>query len=256
MLSTIFSSCVENNKSNEAKLQEDLKAKQLFQGIWLNDEAGDVAFKVKGDTIYYPDTTSVPVSFQIFVDTLVLNGVKSTKYPIIKQSSHLFVFANQNGDQIKLVKSEDDADNFFFKGMKVRPLNQNKLIKRDTVVVYGDDKYHCYVQVNPTTYKVVKSSYNDEGVAVDNIYHDNIVHLSVFKGAQKVYSGDFRKQNFKKYVSKNILDEAILSDLLFNSIGKNGITYTALLGIGDSNMSYEVKVMVDFNGKVTMTEEK
>ena len=255
-LSALASSCGGEHKSDVPKLQEDAKAKQLLQGIWLNDEAGDVAFKVKGDTIYYPDTTSMPVSFQIFSDTLVLHGAKSTKYPIVKQSAHIFVFANQNGDQVKLIKSEDDADDYFFEGMKVRPLNQNKLIKRDTIVVYGEDKYHCYVQVNPTTFKVVTSSYNDEGVAVDNIYHDNIIHLSIFKGAAKVFSSDFRKQDFRHYVSKNILDEAILSDLLFNKIDKNGIIYTAVLGIGDSNMSYEVSVIIGFDGKIRIKEEK
>lgn len=183
----LLSACGGEQKQNTPEVKEDLKAKQLLQGIWLDDDAGDVVFKIHGDTIFYPDTTSMPVAFKVLADTLVLNGAKSSKYPILKQTAHLFIFANQNGEQIKLVKSEDASDDYFFEGKKVRPLNQNELIKRDTILVYGGDKYHCYVQVNPTTFKVVKSSYNDNGVAVDNIYHDNIVHLSVLKEQQKSF---------------------------------------------------------------------
>ena len=176
----LLSACGGEQKQNIPNVKEDLKAKQLLQGIWLDDDAGDVVFKIHGDTIFYPDTTSMPVAFKVLADTLVLNGAKSSKYPILKQTAHLFIFANQNGEQIKLVKSEAASDDYFFEGKMGRPLNQIELIKRDTIFVYGEDKYHCYVQVNPTTFKVVKSSYNDNGVAVDNIYHDNIVHLSVF----------------------------------------------------------------------------
>lgn len=203
----LLSACGGEQKQNAPEVKEDLKAKQLLQGIWLDDDAGDVVFKIHGDTIFYPDTTSMPVAFKVLADTLVLNGAKSSKYPILKQTAHLFIFANQNGEQIKLVKSEDASDDYFFDGKKVRPLNQNELIKRDTILVYGGDKYHCYVQVNPTTFKVVKSSYNDNGVAVDNIYHDNIVHLSVFKEQQKSFlpisrSVTLRSRYLQKFFKK------------------------------------------------------
>ncbi len=68
--------------------------------------------------------------------------------------------------------------------MLLLALNQNTLIKRDTVVVRGDEKYHLYVQVNPTSYKVYKSSYNDDGVEVDNVYYDNIVNLACLSWCQ------------------------------------------------------------------------
>lgn len=252
----LLSACGGGQKQNAPEVKEDLKAKQLLQGIWLDDDAGDVVFKIHGDTIFYPDTTSMPVAFKVLADTLVLNGAKSSKYPILKQTAHLFIFANQNGEQIKLVKSEDASDDYFFEGKKVRPLNQNELIKRDTILVYGKDKYHCYVQVNPTTFKVVKSSYNDNGVAVDNIYHDNIVHLSVFKGAAKVFSSDFKKRNFEKHVPAEILQEAILSDMLFSKIDASGVHYVAVLGIGDTRISYDVEVVVSFDGKLHMSVAK
>ena len=112
------------------------------------------------------------------------------------------------------------------------------------------------MQVNPTTFKVVKSSYNDNGVAVDNIYHDNIVHLSVFKGAAKVFSSDFNKRNFEKQVPAEILQEAILSDMLFSKIDASGVHYVAVLGIGDTRISYDVEVVVSFDGKLHMSVAK
>lgn len=249
----MFVSCGSGDSQKPVEIEENTTAKQMLQGIWVNDDAGDVVFKVKGDTIFYPDTTSMPVYFQVMADTFVLHGGSCAKYPIVKQTEHVFVFANQNGEQVKLVKSEDPNDAYLFEGKKARPLNQNQLIKRDTVLMRGSDRYHCYVQVNPTTYKVVKSTYNDEGVAVDNIYYDNIVHLSIFKGATKLYSGNIIKQQFADYVPKQFLDQAILSDLIYNKVDEQGIHYIAVLGTGESNVSYEISVSVGFDGKLTLS---
>lgn len=54
--------------------------------------------------------------------------------------------------------------------------------------------------MNPTTYKVYKSSYNDDGVQVDNVYYDNIVNIHVYHGANRVFSRDFHKKDFLKVV--------------------------------------------------------
>lgn len=252
-LIALLVSCGGGKNNDNPKPKESGKAKRMLQGIWVNDDACDVVFKVKGDTIFYPDTTSMPVYFQIIADTMVLHGASIVKYPIIKQSENIFVFANQNGEHVKLVRSEDPADNYPFEDKMARPLNQNELIKRDTVVMNGTDRYHCYVQVNPTTYKVVMSNYNDEGVVVDNIYYDNIVHLSIFKGKHKLFSGDFRKHNFTGHVPQRFLEQAILSDIIYNNVDDAGIHYVAVLGTCENNVSYEIDVRVDFNGNLEIS---
>ncbi len=232
--------------------QEDITAKKMLQGIWVDNDAQTVAFKVKGDTIYYPDTTSIPAYFQIIEDTLVLQGVNNVKYPIVKQAQHLFIFKNQNGDEVKLVRSDDPDDANAFRHEKPQAINQNQTIRRDTVVTYNGERYHCYVQVNPTTFKVVKSSYNDEGVEVGNIYYDNIVNLNIYHGATKLFSRDFRKQQFESYIPKNQLEQAILNDLLIKNIDQEGIHYLASLGIPDNISSFQVEVIVGYNGKLKM----
>ena len=75
--------CRNRNAQSISVSSEDLKAKQMLQGVWVNEDEEDVAFRAKGDSIFYPDTTSQPVSFQVFNDTLVLHGANDVKYSII-----------------------------------------------------------------------------------------------------------------------------------------------------------------------------
>ena len=235
----------------QQEVKEDTAAKKMLQGIWLNDDdEDDVAFRVKGDTIYYPDSTSQPVYFCIYGDTLIMKGARDVKYPILKQAAHLFEFKSPSGDVIKLTKTSDKTYLKSFQQEKTVALNQNQLIKRDTIVLHGGNRYHLYVQVNPTTYKVFKSSMNDDGVQVDNVYFDNIINLNVFHGANKLFSHDFKKKDFGKKVPDSFLEQAVLSDLLFEGIDEKGIHYLAVLAMPDSSLSYQVKIVVSYQGKL------
>ena len=108
------------------------------------------------------------------------------------------------------------------------------------------------MQVNPTTYKVIKTSYNDEGMEVGNVYYDNTVHFAIFIGAQRLYSHDFRKQDFQKLLPMLDIKQAILSDMEFEKTDESGIHYHALLGIPDTATSYMVEVSVSYQGKLSM----
>lgn len=237
-----------NKAAHKDAVAEDAAAKKMLQGIWLNDDADDVAFRVQGDTIYYPDSTSSPVYFYIYSDTLVMKGANEVKYPIVKQAAHLFEFKNQGGDIVKLIKTSDKTYLNQFVQQPTVSLNQNILIKRDTIVANGEERYHLYVQVNPTSFKVLKSTYNDDGVEVDNVYYDNIVNLNIFHGANKLFSRDFRKSDFEHKVPETFLRQAILSDIMFSKIDKAGIHYLAVLAMPDSSLSYQVQVVVSYDG--------
>ena len=52
-------------QSNSSDQSESLEAKKLLQGVWLDSESEEVSFKVKGDTIYYSDSTSMPSYFKM-----------------------------------------------------------------------------------------------------------------------------------------------------------------------------------------------
>lgn len=252
LLTVVLAGCKRNAEAPTQESQEDRHAKQLLQGIWLGADEDDPFFRVKGDTIFYPDSTSLPVYFKVVGDTLILEGSTVTKYPIVRQSENLFEFLNQNGETIRLTKSENDDDEVFFENQKPVVLNQNQLIKRDTIVVHDGVRYHCYVQVNPTTYKVIKPSFNDDGVEVDNIYYDNTIHVAVFQGTNRVYSHDFYKKDFKNLIPDSFLRQSILSDMSFLKTDAAGVHYLAQLYVPDSMTSYVVEVTISFSGSLSM----
>lgn len=245
--------CGQKSEKEQPEIKEDTAAKKLLQGIWLDgDDEDDVAFRVKGDTIYYPDSTSRPVYFYIVGDTLVMKGANTSKYPIVHQAAHIFQFKVQNGDIVKLVKTDDQSYLQQFSHEQPVTLNQNTLVKRDTVVNAGNEKLHLYVQVNPTTFKVYKSSYNDDGVEVDNVYHDNIVNVNIYQGSRKIFGRDFRKEDFKGQVPHEFLKQSILSDIVFRKVDADGVHYKVVLAMPDSSMSYQVEIIISLEGKMTI----
>jgi len=247
-----FSGCGNKRPDNIEIPKENRQAKKIMQGIWMDEDEGQPSFRVSGDSIYYPDTTSMPVRFAVLSDTLVLYGANTMKYPIVKQTEHILEFKNPNSEVVRLVKSSSKSDERFFENKRTVVLNQRRVIKRDTVVTQGDRRYHCYVQVNPTTYKVYKSYSNDEGVEVDNVYYDNSIHLALFEGAVKLYSYDFSKSDFSRYVPAGFLRQSVLSDMIFSGIDTSGVHYQAQMCIPDSPSSYVVEVTVSFKGEAFM----
>ena len=47
----VLMACSERKNAKIINNSEDKKAKQLLQGIWMNDDDGDIAFRVLGDSI-------------------------------------------------------------------------------------------------------------------------------------------------------------------------------------------------------------
>lgn len=250
-LALMLAGCVKKTKTEVASA-EDVKAKAMLAGVWVDADEGDVVFMVKGDSIFYPDSTSQPVRFAIFSDTLVMYGSSITKYQIIRQEQHLFEFHIQGGDVLKVVKSDDPYDVASFERHAQITLNQRQLIKRDTVVMYADKKYHCYVQINPTTFKVLRSSYNDEGISIDHVFYDNIIHLAVYSGADKILSRDFHKKDFGSVVPLNMLSQCILSDMLLDGVDDKGIHYITHLAVPESPVSFVVDLVITDNGRFSM----
>lgn len=245
-------SCYDIAKDGVAVLEEDKEAKALLQGVWTSGDDGEVTMMVKGDSIVYADSMLSPVYFAIVGDTLVLRGNSEARYVITRQTEHLFYFENHNGDAVHLYKSENPDDKYIFDGRKPVTLNQRQLIKRDSIVGSGEDRYHVYVQINPSTYKVVRTSYNDDGMLVENVYYDNIINVCVYKGAQRLFSADVRKQDFKKYVPDSYLQQSVLSDIEIVGAASDGVEMTASVCVPDSPTSYRIRMLVSKDGKLTM----
>ena len=245
-----FSAC-RNKQAGVVEVAEDTEAEAMLQGIWVDNDTEEVTFKVKSDTIFYPDTTSLPATFKIYGDTLVI-GV-SAKFPIVKQAAHLFWFKNQNGDLVKLVRSDNPEDSLVFEHDKPRVMSiVTEVTKKDTVVLYNEERYHSYIAINPTKYKVLRTTYNTDGVGVDNVYYDNIIHLSVFRGSVQLYSRDLRKQMFAKFVPKQFLEQSILSNMSFNKVDAEGFHFDTTLCMPDGATCYLLDTKISFSGQMTM----
>ena len=93
LMAILFAAC-SGNKSPHSLQQEkeDLSAKELLQGIWLDDETESPLMRVEGDTIFYADSQSAPIAFKIIRDTLYTYGNDTTYYKIDKQAEHIFWF--------------------------------------------------------------------------------------------------------------------------------------------------------------------
>ena len=235
------------NSNNEE--QEDVAAKALLQGVWQEELTEEVVFRAEGDTIYYPDPSDQPAHFRIVSDSL---EVGTHRYPIVKQTEHLLWFRNQSGDVTKLVKSEEADDTLAFIRQPSEVLMPKDVVKIDSVVNYDGQRYHWYIAVNPTRYRVTKTVYNGEGVAVDNVYYDNIIHISLYQGSKCLFSRDFKKSMYKGEVSPSFLEQAILGNMQYNLIDSRGVHFDATLCIPDEASCYLVETVIGFDGQLSL----
>lgn len=243
-----FVSCGQQQKPAEER-EESREAKQLMQGIWLDEDTEAAVFQAKGDTIYYADSTSMPVYFKIIDDTLYVGS--SIRYHIEKQTEHVLWYVGTNGETSKYVKNDDKELDAEFKKSSPQVLTLTDVLKRDTVVFSNGERYHLYIVVNPTKYKVTRQTVNEDGLDVENVYYDNIIHLSIFHGASQIFSRDFRKSFYEKNIPVRFLQQAILNDMQFVAADAAGFHFHASVCIPDETSCYLVEHVVSYNGELT-----
>lgn len=257
-LMVIFSaSCGGNKNPNFLELEEeDIAAKELLQGIWLDDETESPLMRVEGDTIYYADSQSAPITFKVMRDTLYTYGNDTAYYKIDKQAEHIFWFHSITDNIIKLHKSEDPNDSLSFVRREVVISTYTEVTKRDSVVTYNGTRYRAYVYINPTKIRVVKTTYSEDGISMDNVYYDNVMHICVYEGKKSLFASDVTKQMFAQVIPADFLSQAILSDTKFVKVDRNGFHYQAVLAIPESSVYSIAEIEVGFDGKLTITSTK
>ena len=238
----------QRNDVSENETPEDLEAKAMLQGNWIESETEEVSFLAKGDTIFFPDSTSQPSYFRIVSDSFCLG---ENRYAITKQTEHLFCFQNQAGEEVRLEKSENKEDSLAFLDNQPEILSLNEVLKIDSVVLFGGERYHWYIAVNPTRYKVTKETYNSDGVSVENVYYDNIIHISLYRGSVCLFSRDIKKQMFADDVPQQFLDQAVLGNIKYDHVDSRGVHFNANLCIPDVASCYLVETLIGFDGQMT-----
>ncbi|MCD8030155.1 MAG: DUF4738 domain-containing protein [Bacteroides sp.] len=256
LLFCTFISCQNKTSETNTPQKENKKAKELLQGIWLDNDSDTPFMHIKGDTIYYVESRNAPVYFRIVADSLYLHGNEITRYQIDKQTEYTFWFHSLSDHVIKLYKSENLSDTVAFAGYQhqVIPI-YNEVTQKDNVVMHAGKRYRGYVYINPSTMKVSKTTYSEDGMGMDNVYYDNIIHICVYEGKNSLYASDITKQMFADIIDPEFLRKAILSDMNFMGIKRNSFYYQAFLCVPESYVCNMVNLYISFTGELSMEAE-
>lgn len=246
-LLTLLTACG-GGKQADAPAEESREAKAMLQGVWVDEETETIVFKMQGDSVFYPDSTSVPAYFKVVGDTLYIGS--SARYHIERHTEHVLWFNNQEGELMKLNKGDEESSGSFVQ-QPTQILTLTEVQKRDTVVFYNGERYHIYIAVNPTKYKVTRTTLNEDGLSVDNVYYDNIIHLSIFHGARQIFSRDFRKQIYQQHVAANLLSQSVLNNMTYEQTNAEGFHFNTSVCIPGDAACFLIEHVVSFNGKLT-----
>ena len=205
---------------------------------------------MRGDSVYYPDSISIPAAFKVVGDTLYIGS--SVRYHIEKHTEHVLWFRSNDGELVKLVKDADATDgqtNYERKTPQI--LSLADVLKRDTIVTYEGKHYHLYVAINPTKYKVVRHTVNEDGLDVENVYYDNIIHLSIYQGAHSLFSRDFRKSFYQQRVPAAFFQQAVLNDMEYVGCDSQGFHLNVSVCMPGDASCYLVEHIVSFDGQLS-----
>ena len=257
LLTILLIACNNTKKQNSLEQSENVKAKELMQGIWIDDESDIPLLFIKGDTIYYANSQSTPVYFKIIKDTLYTFGNELARYQIDKQTEYSFSFHSLADNIVKLHKSEDPNDSLAFSGKPVEIIpTYTEVTQKDCVVFYNGIRYRAYVYINPSKIKVIKTTYSEEGISMDNIYYDNIMHICIYEGRKCLFSSDITKQMLENVISTDFLQQSILSEMNFKNVDRKGFHYQATVCIPESSVCNIADLSVSFDGKLTIYTAK
>ena len=246
-----------NRQNGEVSVKEDLTAKQLLQGIWVNDETEMPLMRIEGDTVYYANPQSAPVPFKVVHDTIYIYSNEPVAYKIDRQTEYSFWFHSLADEVIKLHKSENAEDSLVFTSREVEVISTTpEVIKKDSIVTYKNTRYRGYVYINPSKMKVFKTSYSENGISVDNVYYDNVIHICVYEGKKMLYGQDITKKMFADIFPTEMLDQAILADMNFMGVDSKGYHYQATLGIPESSVYNLVNMIIGFDNTMNIEKEE
>lgn len=249
VMAALVASCGNNNQY--ARQHEDKQAKHLLQGIWLTEDGETPVFMAKGDSIFYADSTSMPAKFWIYGDSLYVEGQQVARYLIMKQAPHVFKFRNQAGDSVLFVKAPDMSLKQLFAQNRPYALNIFRTEDTDTTARTSLGYFKSRIHIESTSDRVIKTTFNDWGVEVDNMYLDNVARLIVLSGNKIVYEHDFRKQEFAQLVPDGFLQSCILRDMSFSHADEGALYYDVMIGIPDASTTYAIELRLGNDGKIT-----
>lgn len=247
----LCASCAAPQGGNTEAQKADSAAIEELQGVWLDDNTELPLFRIKGDSIYYASQVNLPMPFTVRNDTLAVFSADTICYPIEERGKHFLRYRTMAGDAVSLHKAESDTISF---GTAVDVSEAGReVIEKDSVILYGGRRFRGYAYINPTTKKVIRMGASEEGLPVENIYYDNIIHICIYEGKQRLFARDVDKGMFGSAVPPDFLQTAILSDMDFTAVDEKGYWYLATICVPDGTSCYNVKLNVGWDGQIRLS---
>jgi hypothetical protein len=233
-------------------VKENLEMKTMLQGTWMDEDTETPMICIKGDSIHYMTSGTLPVAFRIIEDSLITYGTEPTSYYIVKQNEYMLWLQSDMGGIIKMNRADESESihsvNFHVQTKEPEPTKE--VIQKDRIEFYKDVRYRGYVYINPSQIKVTRPTYSDEGFKMDNVYYDNVIHICVYEGKNKLFSKDVYKKDFSEVVPEEFLQWAILADMEFIGVNEKGYQYQATISIPDEITSYIVNLSISTDGNI------
>lgn len=251
LLLSMFASCTSKKAGEEGARQHatDTRVLEELQGVWLDDNTEAPLFKIEGDSIYYAGQNNVPQQFALFNDTLFIYSVQTVCYPVRRRTEHSIHFATPQGDLVSLHKSE--VDSVYVDSQQEIHQPVQEVIQKDSVIEFKGERYRGYAYINPTGIKVIRPGISEEGLSVDNVFYDNVIHICVYQGTRRLYSKDIKRPMFAGLVPDDFLNNSILSDMNFIGVDADGYVFEATLCMPDGPTCYNIRLFVDLDGNLT-----
>lgn len=246
----LLPACMGGEARQEEQAADTLADTQWLQGVWLDDNTESPVFKIKGDSIYYASQINAPLKYDLKNDTLTIYGVETVHYPLERCQEQALQFRTPVGDMVSLHKSDNDSA---FVALSVTGPEKKEVISKDLAVMYQGKRYRGYVYINPTSIKVIRPSLTEEGLTMDNVYYDNVIHICVYQGKQRLYAKDITRQMFSSVVPDDYLKMSILSDMDFIGVDAEGYHYLATLCIPDGASCYNVELTIDRDDQLSFS---
>ena len=158
--------------------KEDLSAKELLQGTWIDDMTETPLLKFKGDTLYYINESVQPVTFKIIKDSLKTFGQQTTSYQIKKIGEYNFWIQTSIGDILKLSKAENSIDALLTVQESNEPEPTKEVIEKAYKVLAKKDLFN--------------DGYNFEIVSLETGSPYNTTSCGIIKGKEDRDPGERR----------------------------------------------------------------
>ena len=154
------------------------------------------------------------------------------------------------GDILQLSKAEHLQDSLWTHNLTPEKTTE-EVISKDKIVYYNNQRFRGYVYINPTDIKIHQLEITEEGLEIENVYYDNIIHICVYEGKNKLFGRDMKKQDFKSLIPEEYFQRAILSDMDFVGVNTKGYQYQATLCIPNSASCYLINISITTDGDIT-----